>query len=131
MPKAVYAQARSMAQSEIVGHGVRRSGLNATDIKTQRPLEVRARRYVWGGRLPAGLVPKLKTEHRSDPYAGMVRMKTATGGSSYLSFRVMMEGSPGWIIPARPGQWIAKHVAESLQRTAAIDIPAAIARDLG
>jgi hypothetical protein len=134
MPKAVHAEARNLAASQIVGHGVRRSGLNASDIKTRRPMEVRARRYVWGGRLGAGMAPKLKPQHKSDPYAGMVRFKANNPGgsrsSTYLTFRVMAEGSSGWVIGARPGLWIARAVSESLQRTAAQDFPAAIAADL-
>jgi hypothetical protein len=71
----------------------------------------------------------LQTRHASDPTAGMVRMQT-NGGSRYLTFRVMSENSTGWIIPAKPGSYIAKHVADSLQRSAEVDMPAAISRDL-
>lgn len=130
MPAHVYAAARQLAPSKISGHSTRKSGLDASDINTQKPMRVRKRKYVWGERLPAGMTPKLQTRHKSDPTAGMVRMKESTGGSSYLTFRVMMEGSDGWIIPAKPGLWIAKTVAESLRESAAQDLPEALRRDL-
>lgn len=133
MPKAVHAEARQLSGSSVIGHGSRLSGTGAWDIGTKKPARVRARRYLWGERLPAGLAPKLKPSHKTDPYAGMVRFKTDTAGgrsSTYLSFRVMVEGSPGWIIPPRPGLWIARTVADSLQRTASIDFAAAVQRDL-
>lgn len=134
MPKAVYAQARQLAPSRVTGHGTRLSGTGAWDIKTKAPAEVRQRAYKWGDRLAAGTARKLQPHHKSDPYAGMVKMNTTTPGgktsSSYLSFRVMSERSGGWIIPARPGLWIAKAVAESLQRTAEAEFPAAVQRDV-
>ena len=43
---------------------------------------------------------------------------------------IMYTFSPGWIIPAKPGLFIAKAVADSLQRTADLDFPAALQRDL-
>lgn len=134
MPKDVHAQAQRLKPSEITGHGQRLSGTGAWDINTKSPAQVRARKYLWGGRLAAGAAPKLSPSHKSDPYAGMVRFK-ADGGSGkrssvYLSFRVMVEGSPGWIIPARPGMWIAKAVAESLRPIAETEFGAAIQREL-
>ena len=52
-------------------------------------------------------------------YAGMVRMDTSTPGgaksSAFLTFRIMMEGQKGWVVPAQPGQYIAKKVAEDMQ----------------
>jgi hypothetical protein len=72
----------------------------------------------------------MRREHKSDPYAGMVRFNTGTGGSTFLTFRVMVEGSPGWIVPAKPGLWLAKTVAESLQRTADTDFATAMQADL-
>lgn len=130
MPKAVYAQAKKLEASEISGHYARRSGTGAWDVNTKEPARVRSRTYVWGGRLSAGLAPKLQTRHKSDPYAGMVRFKESTGGSTFLTFRVMAEGSSGWVVPAKPGLFLAKAVADSLQRTADVDFASAIARDL-
>lgn len=51
----------------------------------------------WGGRLPAGMAPKLKVAHSTDIYAGMVRMektyKTATQ-STYMTFRTISDLVP-------------------------------------
>lgn len=129
MSPGVYAEAKELAPSRISGRTTRRSGTGAYDIDSRKPIRVGQRKYVWGDRLPAGLTPKLKPQHKSDPTAGMVKMQ-ANGGSTYLTFRVMTENSTGWIIPARPGYFIAKMVAASLQRTAEKDMPEAIARDL-
>lgn len=134
MPQHVYQQARDLAPSRVTGRGSRKSGLDAHDIQTRQPMRVASRKYLWGGRLGAGLAPKLRSHHKSDPYAGMVRFDARTPGgkrySTYMTFRVMAEGSSGWIIGARPGLWIAKMVAESVQRTADTDLRAAIVRDL-
>lgn len=134
MPDSVYAEAKELKPSRIVGHVSRRSGTGAWDLKTKEPARVRQRKYVWGDRLGKGLAPKLQTKHKSDPYAGMVKMKADNprgGGSSvYMTFRVMTEKSSGWIIAPQPGQWIARAVADSLKRTADIDFPAAVQRDL-
>lgn len=130
MPMSVYNHAKALAPTLIRGHAARRSGTGAWDIKTQEPARVRQRLYAWGDRLEAGMAPKLQTRHKTDPYAGMVRMKESTGGSTYLTFRVMSEKSTGWIVPPRPGLYIAKAVAESLQRTAGADFPAAVQKDL-
>lgn len=130
MHPEVYESARELAPSKVSGHGKRVSGTGAFDINTKKPLQVRRRKYVWGGRLAAEPTFKLKPEHKSDPYAGMVRFKESTGGSTYMTFRVMTQNSSGWIIPARPGLWIARTVSESLQRTLDKDVGAAVAQDL-
>lgn len=127
MPKDVYGVAKHLAPSAITGHYARRSGTGAWDVKTKEPARVRSRLYAWGDRLPRGLD---SNKGRSDRYAGMVRFKESSGGSTYLTFRVMSARSSGWIIPAKPGLWIARMVAESLQRTADVDFPAALQRDL-
>lgn len=105
MPKSAYLLASHMQPSTIAGKGLR---VNAHgDVAPQN-------RYLWGGRLQAGLVPKLRPSHRTDPLAGMVRMNTSTPGkksSAFLTFRVMHQDSNGWIIPAKPGQYILKGIA--------------------
>jgi hypothetical protein len=134
MPKEVYQSARELAPSRIVGQGRRLSGTGAWDVNTKKPATVRARKYVWGGRLAAEPEYKLRKDHKTDPFNGMVRFDTKTPGgkrySTYMTFRVMAEGSRGWIVPAKPGLFIAKAVAESLQRTAQVEFGAAMQRDL-
>lgn len=128
MPTNVYAEAKQLAPSLVTGHGRRRSGTGAYNIDSQKPITVRQRKYVWGGRLQAGLTPKLQTRHKTDPTAGMVRFG-AGAGSVYLTFRVMSENSHGWIIPAKPGLYLAKGVADNLQKIAERDFEAAALKD--
>lgn len=149
MPKSVYGFARKLAPSKVAATGRRpagevtnlspRTGMHASgaqtpflsDPKTKSAFMVAKRDYDWGGRIKKRQLKDAgmnAAEQRR--YAGMVRFKEATGGHSHLTFRIMMEGSSGWIIPPRPGLWIARAVAESLQRTADIDFPAAVARDI-
>lgn len=121
MPSSVYALAKEMTPSSVTGQTTRVSGTGAWDTNTRQRLTVPQSTYKWGERLPAGLAPKLKASHKTDQYAGMVRFKTGTPGansSAYMTFRVMAEGSPGWIIPAKPGLNLAKGVAEGLQPVA-------------
>lgn len=68
----------------------------------------------WGEKLPEGLAPKLKREHATDIYAGMVRLektyKKATQ-STYMTFRTIATGSPGWIRKdTRPGVQLHRDV---------------------
>jgi hypothetical protein len=76
-----------------------------------------AYRYSWGSHLPAGLMPKLKPQHATDPAAGMVRMTTGPKSSAYLTFRTMSENSPAesWILQAKPGQFILRDIASREQ----------------
>jgi hypothetical protein len=118
MPMMVYKQAKDLSPSRVTGGGMRPSGLIASDVKTRSQMMVPKNAYSWGGRLPAGLVPKLRTRHKTDPYAGMVRFNAKTPGgkrySTYMTFRVMAEGSPGWIVGPKPGLNIVKGVVDKL-----------------
>lgn len=118
MPEHVYKMAKRLQMSSVKGMSSRASGTGAFDIHTGKLLRVPQALYNWGGRLPPGSMgpnPKGKV----DRYAGMVRMidTAAKSGpkSTYLTFRVMKEGSPGWIIPAKAGLKIAEGVAKKMQ----------------
>lgn len=114
MPQSVYDIAKSLESSSVTGQTTRLSGLNASSIPTGAPMAVPQNIYQWGGKLAAGSMgpnPKGKT----DIYAGMVKMQTATGGSQYLTFRVMSEKSKGWIIPAKPGLLIVSKVVDEVR----------------
>lgn len=133
MPQSVYDEAKNLAPSKIVGHGRRPSGTGAYGMQTREPLTVRERKYEWGSRLDSGMARKLRRKHKSDPYAGMVRFESGSGGekrSTYLTFRVMSEGSRGWIIPAKPGLWLARDVAQATQPKAERAFQEAISRTL-
>ena len=48
---------------------------------------------------------------------GLYRFNTSAGNaksSSFLSFRVMIEGSNGWVVPAQPGKYLAKKVVDEM-----------------
>lgn len=71
------------------------------------------RRTRYGGRLPAGMVPKLKPHHVSDPLAGMVRKastysrrngKTVTQTSGYQTWRRASYAN------TNPQAWISKGI---------------------
>lgn len=118
MPNAIYMKARQLKPSMVTGSGSRLSGTGAYSLRTKKPISVPQKTYKWGDRLQAGLVGKMAPHHKSDIYEGMVRMKTSAGKSNssvYLTFRVMMEGSPGWIVPAKPGLKIVDKLTQQLQ----------------
>lgn len=118
MAPHVYKLAKALKPSYVKGGGSRPSGLIASDVKTRRQMMVPRNIYQWGDRLPAGLVPKLQKRHKTDPAAGMVRFDATTPGgrrySTYMTFRVMAEGSTGWVIGPQPGLNIVKGVVDRL-----------------
>jgi hypothetical protein len=116
MPDHVYEVASQMKQSRITGTRIVANQQGA--VKNGFPVMIHRNKYKWGDKLPSGLTPKKKDYHATDPYAGMVRMKTNASGSptssAYLTFRVMGEWSSGWIVAPQPGRYLAKGVADSL-----------------
>lgn len=134
MPAHVYKAAKNLEASKIVGQTTRLSGTGAMDVKTRTHLTVPQSVYKWGGKLPEGMTPKLKPEHKTDIHTGMYRFDTSTPGgaksSAYLTFRTMSEKSRGWIIPAQPGQHIARNVVEEMKPKAEAVFREAIKRTL-
>lgn len=89
--------------------------------------------YAWGGRLTAGMLKGAGASAAEvKRYAGMVKMDTSTPGgaksSSMMTFRIMMEGSKGWVVKAQPGLFLARTVAQNLQPKAQAAFAEAIAR---
>jgi hypothetical protein len=117
MPPHVYAQAKPLAPSTVTGRVLQHNG-----GKGARARMVLRNTYKWGGRLPPGLTPKLKPHHTTDIHSNMVRFNTSAGGgksSVFMTFRTMGEWqSNKWIVPAKPGLFIAKAVAEDMQSVA-------------
>ena len=111
MPSHVYDQAKNLVKSSVIGKTTRLSATGATV-----PQSI----YKWGGRLPAGLTPKMKPHHTTDIHAGMVRFNTSTGkskSSAYMTFRVMREDQTGkWIVRAKPGLHIARDLASGIEQ---------------
>ena len=119
--------------SRIVRVGQRISGSGHT---------VPQRIYAWGGRLGQGELSKLGIgtefhgkKYRTHPMAGMVQMRNASQQrgqkhTSYMTFRVMSEGSPGWKVPAIPGKWPARTVSEQIRPIAEKVLRDAAERDV-
>jgi len=114
MPPSVYAAAKNLTPSYVLPLG----SMKPAQRLSASGHMVKQDSYQWSGRLPAGLMPKLKDHHKTDIYAGMVKFDTSTPhakSSSYMTFRVMSDKSTGWIVPAKPGLYLAKNVANQLQ----------------
>lgn len=134
MPEHVYAQARKLKPSSVVGQTQRMSGLIASDPKTRKFLTVNQNVYKWGGRLaPGSMGPNQKG--KVDRFAGMVRFNTSSPSgaksSAYVTFRVMAEDSKGWVIPPRPGLYIVRQVLTRMQPLAEKAFSEAVKRDAG
>lgn len=144
MPFGVYQRAREMAKSSITRegmrpsgevmamhprHGMRRSAKQtpfASDPHTRKHYQVASREYQWGDRLQGKDIPKR--------YKGMYRFEASSGQESrskYMTFRTMMEGSKGWVVPAKPGLYLARDVADRLRPVAEELFSQAIKLDLG
>lgn len=150
MPTSVHDLASAMTQSSIVSEGQRPSGqimnLSPTtgmtaaakqtpylsSLATRQKASVTSRNYAWGDRLgvkdmkAAGIGAADRKR-----YGGMVRMDANGSGpksSSFLTFRIMMEGSSGWVTKAQPGLYLAKGVAEEMQPKAEAAFQEAIKR---
>lgn len=146
MPQGVYNLAGAMAASSVVSKGRRQSGqvtvLSPTtgmhaaakqsrylsNPKTQQAVTVVSRKYAWGGRLTAAAIKGAGMDAATAKrYAGMVKFPDGSGGHSHMTFRVMMEGATGkWVIPAQPGKYLARQVAQDMQPKAAAAFAAAV-----
>ena len=97
--RAVYAQAKKLKATRTVGG-----------------------RMVPGGRLSAGLMPKLREHHKTDIYAGMVKLKKvykSSDQSQYATFRTISEAvQTGWIRPATGPRDFAERTAKFVERLA-------------
>lgn len=102
MPAAIYKHAVRLSLSQVTGSSMR---ANANGRPVPRSS------YQWGGKLPAELTPRLQPHHKTDPYAGMVKMQKGNGQGQYLTFRTMSESSTGWIRKPQPGLFILRDVA--------------------
>jgi hypothetical protein len=154
MPAAVHKLARQLPVSKIVGASTRASGERPilsphrgmfapaaiqgrflSDPKTKGKFLVRKHEYQWGGHLTERVLRAAGVDAaQAKRYAGMHRFEGKTPGgkaySSYVRFRIMMEGSDGWIIPAKPGLHIAEGVANGLRSDAETIFGRAIDTDL-
>lgn len=141
----LYGTASALEASMVAGQGQRASGevthlspksgmsksgkqsAFLSNSKTKSAMMVPQNNYAWGQKLS-------KADAGEHKWAqGMYRFNTSTGGaksSALLTFRIMMEGSNGWVVPAQPGQHLARKVQERMQPKAQAAFAAAIKRQL-
>lgn len=119
MPMAVYAQAKELSASRVVGKYLTPS------LQTGKGhINIPRLKYKWGQSLNGDLGKR---------YAGMYRFDTSSGkqkSSSYLTFRTMSSASNGWIVGPRPGLNIAKGVADQMQPLAEQAFSAAVSKSV-
>jgi hypothetical protein len=139
MPKEVYNWWRGVpagGDSRVTGSYRRISGTGALDIKTRAPITVPGWRYKWGTRASHDDLAALGlNDKQAKRMAGMVRFRTTKGygaGSfgKYITFRMMVEGSKGWIAKAQPGRYPAKTVADELRPLAEVAFTKAVEFDI-
>jgi hypothetical protein len=141
MPTAVHDWWKHVPHSEsshIVNRNMnykRVSGTGAYDIKTRLPITVKAWRYQWGTRLTHDDLTGLGIKGKAGKHmAGMVRFRPEGrkkgGGSKFLTFRIMMEGAKGWIVPAQPGKFPARTVSQEMLPLAEQAFTAAVEADI-
>jgi len=118
-----------------------RDGINpitGTMAKKGDRVFVKGWRYQWGSRLSAGDLagmgfgPETKTSKR---LRGLVNFRNPGGSgggahSQLLTFRVMMQGSSGWIMPAREGMYPARSTADEIRPEAETLFRAAVQHDI-
>ncbi len=148
MPASVYDLASQMTASKVTGSGYRPAGevtnLSPTggmspaaeqspylsSIGSRSAYLVNQNSYNWGGKVTRQMLAEAgasKADQRK--YAGMVRMQESTGGSSYLTFRTVIDGSSGWVIKARPGMYLARNVADAMRPVAEAALNEAVRRE--
>ena len=152
MPTSVYQLASQMVPSAVTGQGMRPSGELtsihpvwgtralarqtpfASNPKTRSAYLVPKNRYRWGDKLDVSGIDGLSATQKRN-LQGMYRFDTTSPSgaksSAYLTFRVMMEGSTGWIVPPQPGQHIAQKVSDEMQPLAEAALGEAVRRTLG
>ena len=154
MPSQVHKLAKAMSLSSVASQSTRpsgevthlspKTGMHPSGVQTpylsvastRKAAVVTKNHYDWGDRLTKAVMKQggITDTAMTKRYAGMVRMNTSGGGkaksSNYMTFRIMMEGSSGWIVPAQPGKFIAREVVQTMQPKAVEAFQEAIRRTL-
>lgn len=152
MPSGVHAMAQALSASRLTAQTRRqagemthldpKAGMSAaahqepylTNTRTKAAVMVKQNHYQWGGVLKASVL-KAAGMSAGDVkrYAGMRRFDTSTPGakgSSYMTFRIMIEGQQGWVTKAEPGRYIAKKVEDAMRPLAEQAFQEAVKRTL-
>lgn len=84
----------------------------------------------WGGRLPEGLAPKLKSTHTTDIYAGMTKMAKGYKGATqvtYMTFRMISDNAPEkFLHPGLEGVHLADDVEKYVEKVAVLAFQALV-----
>jgi hypothetical protein len=116
-----------MESSQQLGANIAKA---AKRLKPTRAWRSRAGTH-YGGRLPAGMAPKLASHHKSDIYAGMVRVRHTyerATQTQYRTWRTISErNTEGWKHPGIEARHLAKKVDEYVRKMAPRAIRAVIA----
>lgn len=116
MPLNAYPLLKALEPSRVTGMGSRVSGQDGRTMVPQAS-------YAWGGRVSKQSLLDAGVDGRTARnMAGMVKFQSPTSKGSkdtqYLTFRVLSEGSGGWIRPAIPGKHVAEQVSQKIQTVA-------------
>lgn len=112
MTRPEHAVARLLSMSTVIGQTTRESGNYPGRMIPQSV-------YKWGDRLKIQDHGDTFNHRAGRRMQGMVRFDNPGGGQShYLTFRTMMEGSPKWIRPAKPGLYPARSAIEHIRSSA-------------
>ncbi len=142
MPAAVHDWwQQNRTPSHINGTYRRTSGTGVHDTKTRQLVTVPGWNYRWGDRLGQSHLAAMGIEgQRAKHLAGMVNFRNpggmAGGGakqgthSQYLTFRVMVEGSKGWMARAQPPKPAAASTAAVIRPLAEAAFAAAMEADI-
>lgn len=139
MPQQVWDWWSGKGASHIVNGDMRYkrlSGTGAYDIRTRARITVPAWRYHWGDRLTKDDLAGMGiTGRAAQRLHGMVNFRNPGGSgggahSKFLTFRTLVEGSKGWIVPAQPGKWPAKTVADQIRPVAEAAFAEAMKEDI-
>jgi len=149
----LYGMAKALAPSTITSQGQRASGEVTkltpgqgmaksgkqtpylSNTKTKAAYTVNQNTYAWGQKLSNGAMKGASVGKDTRKWAqGMYRFDTSTPGcgksSAYLTFRIMMEGSSGWVVPAQPGLHLARKVTEAMRPKAQAAFAMAVKKTL-
>jgi hypothetical protein len=151
MPSAVHALAKDMAASSVTSSWRKRRAGEITHLSphtgmqpaakqsaylsrvdNRQAVTVKRQTYAWGDHMTKAALKAAGADASTvKRYAGMVKMDTSTPGgaksSSYMTFRIMMDGQTGkWIVPAQPGLYLARNVAQKMQPKAVAAFAAAV-----
>lgn len=127
---------KNFLASRVRGTYAETSPIGAWNIRTRQPDVLLRRRYKpWGDRLTKDQISGAgEFGAMASHMAGMVKFRgvgeTGKSHTQYLTFRVMMEGSRGWLAPAMPGKHPARTVADQFRPLAEKAFPQALARDM-